>query len=317
MTELDFKNEYRMSVESVPLPEDFKNRLLLNLKAEEKKLNNLEAPKADEINKKQKLTRRIFTSLIAAALVAIIGFSLWSLLMPTYEEVTLKVYSADTAKALSGVKITFRDSKGEVLKAPDGEYLSAVTDATGTATASLPIGKDYTAEISHEGYITYTDKAQSGNYYVSPILNENTYRAVLTWEKDLDLDAHLSVTHNGEVEKLFYFSSDIISDTGEVLAALDLDSEEANKPETVTFNLEEGAVFRYTVCSYSALENRESLSIKDAKARVTLYKGDKTLSVYELSGESQDNAWQVFEIENGELKNESVTYSVTAFTELR
>ncbi len=310
MKELDFKTKYKASVDEIKLPEDYRNQILQNLRAQEKAIK--ETP-----SKIGKSNKKLWLSLVAACLVLVLGVTLFSVLSPDYREVTLKVYTADTARALSGAKITFRDKKGELLKTPDGDTLTAITDTTGAAQVNLPKGEEYTAEISREGFITYTDTAKDSNYYISPKLSKNTYRAVLTWEKDVDLDAHLSLTKNGKTEKLFYFSSDITDGSGQVVAALDLDSEVALKPETITFNPQEDSVFRFTVCSYSALKSKDSISISEAKAKVTLYRGEKIVAVYEPSENANGNAWQVFEIENGQVKNSNYTYAVSSFSELK
>ena len=234
------------------------------------------------------------------------------------QDVTLnfKVMSATNLKCISGAKIAFISPSGERIKDKNGEDITAFTDENGTATVTLPRDEDYTVEVTADGFITLEESAEDGNYYISPVMDNDTYRAVLTWDKECDLDAHLSVTAHDNTEKINYYKSDIKDESGDVLAALDVDNETGDGPETITFNADDYSLWRFSVCSYSALKEDSELSLFEAKPKVTLYQGNKLVSTYTLDIETADNVWRVFEIKNGEMKLSNYTYSVNAVTEI-
>ena len=147
-------------------------------------------------------------------------------------------------------------------------------------------------------------------------MNEDTYRAVLTWENNCDLDAILTMTKGEEKEQLFYFKSDIKNEQGEVIAALDTDSAVLGAPETITFNTTEDGLFRFSVASYSSLVNSGKADLGVSEAQVTLYKGSTVVDTFKVNDDTQDNAWCVFEIRNGKLHITDSTYSINAITEV-
>ncbi len=309
MTDKKFSNEYKRYVESAELPSNYQSEILSNLKKKTEELPKYEFYK----------NRKLVASLVAAMLIVCVGLSVWfSFSFLKAQDVTFnfRVMSATNLKCISGAKITFISSSGERIKDKNGETITAITDENGTATVTLPSDEDFTVEVSADGFITLEESAEDGNYYISPIMDEDTYRAVLTWEKECDLDAHLSVTANNNTEKINYYKSDIKDENGVVLAALDVDNETGDGPETITFNADENALCRFSVGSYSALKENSKLSLFEAEPKVTLYQGNKLVSTYTLDKDTTDNVWCVFEIVNGEIKLSNYTYSVNAVTEI-
>ncbi len=309
MIDKKFSTEYKNHIESSELPVDYQAEILSNLKE-----------KAEESSKyKFYKNHKLVASLVAALLVVCIGLSIFlSFHFLKNQDVTLsfRVMSATNLRCISGAKIVFITPSGERIKDKNGEDFTAFTDENGTATVTLPTDEDYTVEVTAEGFITLEESAEGGNYYISPIMNDDTYRAVLTWDKECDLDAHLSVTARDNTEKINYYKSDIKDENGAVLAALDVDNETGDGPETITFNAEDNPLWRFSVCSYSALKGNSKLSLFEAKSKVTLYQGNKLVGTYTLDKETADNVWCVFEIENGEIKQSDYTYSVNAVTEI-
>lgn len=305
MTDKKFSAEYKRYVESAELPQNYQAEILSNLK-----LKAEEPPKSN---------RRLVASLVAAVLVVAVGLSLcFSVSFFNSQDVTLNfsVMSATNLKRISGAKIVFITPSGEKLKDKNGEIITAFTDENGTAIVTLPSDEDYTAQVTADGFIALEESAESGNYYISPVMDENTYRAVLTWGKACDLDAHLSVTAGGNTEKINYYKSDIIDANGTVLAALDVDNETGDGPETITFNANDNSLCRFSVGSYSALKENSKLSLFEAEPKVSLYKGDELLATYTLDENTTDNVWCVFEIVNGEIQPCNYTYSVNAVTDI-
>lgn len=309
MTDKKFGTEYKKYIESAELPSSYQAEILSNLKEETE-----ESPKYKFYN-----NRKLVTSLVAAALVICIGLSIFlSFNFFKTQDVTLsfKVMSATNLKHISGAKIVFISPSGEKIKDKNGEDITAFTDENGTATVTLPRDEDYTVEVTADGFITLEESAEDGNYYISPIMNDDTYRAVLTWEKECDLDAHLSVTVHDSTEKINYYKSDVMDANGEVIAALDVDNETGDGPETITFNADKNSLWRFSVGSYSALKENSKLNLFDAKPKVTLYQGQKVVGTYTLDKDTTDNVWCVLEIENGKIMLSDYTYSVNAVTEI-
>jgi len=309
LTDKKFSAEYKNYIESVELPVGYQAEILSNLK------KNTEEPQKYKFYNNRKLV----ASLVAAVLVVCIGLSVFlSFSFLKAQDVTLnfRVMSATNLKCISGAKIAFISPSGEKIKDKNGEDITAFTDENGTATVTLPANEDYTVEVTADGFITLEESAEDGNFYISPVMDEDTYRAVLTWDKECDLDAHLSVTAHDNTEKINYYKSDIKDENGEVIASLDVDNETGDGPETITFNAEDNSLWRFSVCSYSALKENSKLSLFEAKPKVTLYQGNKLVSTYSLDKETTDNVWRVFEIKNGEIKLSNYTYSVNAVTEI-
>ncbi len=309
MTDKKFGVEYKKYIESAELPVNYQAEILSDLKK-----------KTEDIPQHSFYKNRKFVpSLIAAVLVVCIGLSIFlSFNFLKSQDVTLsfRVMSATNLKCISGAKIAFISPSGERIKDKNGETITAFTDENGTAIVTLPTDEDYTVEVTADGFITLEESAKNGNYYISPVMDDKTYRAVLTWEKECDLDAHLSATVGENTEKINYYKSDIVDENGAVLAALDLDNEFGDGPETITFNADKNSWCRFSVGSYSALKENSKLNLFDAKPKVTLYQGQKVVGTYTLDKDTTDNVWCVFEIENGEIKLSNYTYSVDAVTEI-
>lgn len=314
MNDKKFAEEYRNSVDSVKLPIDFKDKILSELRSAEN--TSSEAKVQKHGSKKLKLA----VSVLAAVLVLAVGLSAILTALPAVygsKEVRFYVASATNLCSVAGARLVFKDRDGQLLTDETGQTVTVVTDENGEAVASLPAKGEYSVQITTEGYITLEENAQRGNYYISPEMSEDTYRAVLTWNEDCDLDAHLSVTTQRGTEKLNYFNSDIEDENGQVIAALDTDSENGDGPETITFNAYDGMSFCFSVASYSALKNDGSLKLSDTGAQVTLYRGETCMGTYSVDAVSEGNVWCVFKVENSQLEVCDYTYSVSAITEIK
>ncbi len=316
MTDSRFSEYYKESVNSIKLPENFKDNILSNLKSEDKVI-----PFEDAQKKKPKVNSlpRAIISAAAAVVIVACAVLLFSVLRNTQsidtKDMTFRISSATNLAQVGGAKVSFLNSQGEYLKDENGKTLTAYTDEKGEVAATLPEGETLQIEVTAEGFIPFVGRAAE-NIYICPEMTEDTYRAVLTWSGDCDLDAFLTLTTENGIEKLHYFKSDIKNNEGEVIAALDTDSEVPSSPETVTFNAEGDGVWRFSAGSYSSLKEENSLPLKDSGAKVTLYKGSSLVGEYSIDTLSKGNVWRVFEIENGELKVLDTTYSVSAITDI-
>ncbi len=353
MKDSKFTAEYKSSVtdviETVVLPTDYKSKILSALReqAQNTEPEKSEAPveiidrqeaqaqetlentpdntkviHIESAKTKKNSSIKHYLSVIsgvAAAIVIIASVILINNMgianIPATMDLNFSVASATNLANISGAKITFRNSNGEIIKNDDGSPVTTYTDENGNVSVTLPESDSYIAMISADGYIPYETTIQGSHIYVSPVMNENTYRAVLTWENNYDLDAILTVTHGDKSEQLFYFNSNIYDENDELIAALDTDSAVPGAPETITFNTTEDGVFRFSVASYSSTTS-DKLDLGPSGASVTLYKGDTIVDTFNVNPDTQDNTWCVLEIRNSELHVVDNTYSVNAITDI-
>lgn len=312
MSDTRFKREYKHSLESVKLPDNYKEEILYAL----------ESQSNTGFTQKKKPNNNLYVvsaSLIAALLIIALGLA--ALLSPSLilfeKSISIRVRSATNLSEISGAKVVFVDSVGNILTDKIGNPITAFTDETGVALATIPYTENCNAQIEAEGFVPLISAAHDGNYYLSPVTDENTYRAVLTWNKECDLDAILTITDEQGTEKIHYFKSDIKDANGNTIAALDVDNETGDGPETITFNASKNQLIRFSVGSYSSLKHEDGLILSDSEAEVKLYRGDTLLETYRIENkDSQGNVWCVFEIKNSEVHLCNYTYSVGAISEI-
>ncbi len=353
MTDNKFKAEYKDSVtdviENVVLPTDYKSKILSALREQAKNTETEEPETITETTdtqetgtleasetipddtkvvpiesakpKRNNSVKRYLgiISGIAAAIVIIASILLIRNMgisnIPTTKNLNFTVASATNLVNISGARITFRNNDGEIIKNEDGTPITAHTDGNGNVSVTLPESDSYIAMISAEGYIPYEATVGDSHVYVSPVMDENTYRAVLTWENNCDLDAILTITNGDKKEQLFYFNSNIYNEENELIATLDTDSAVPGAPETITFNATDEGIFRFSVTSYSSLYNKTP-DIGTSQAKVTLYKGDAIVDTFSITPDTQDNVWCVLEVKNSEVHIIDNTYSVGAIPDV-
>lgn len=334
MKDNKFSAEYKKAVNGVSLPADYKEKILSALKEQDKKQEEENTPKTTEIieftkpekqSEKETKTRNLKKFIpaiasVAAAIVIVVTAVMFFAKKPVTPFKTtfnFSVASATNLGNISGAQIVFRDSNGELLTDDNGEILTAYTDENGKASVTLPEGEEYTAQVTIDGYIPYETSAQNGYIYISPVMTEDTYRAVLTWEKESDLDAILTTESEGNKDRVFYFKGTIENDEGQVIAALDTDSQFPTAPETITFNTEADTTFRFSVASYSALKESDANNLANSGAQVVLYKGETLLGKYNVPEDTSGNTWYVFEIKDSQLEIKNEIYSVDAISDVR
>ncbi len=316
MTDSRFSECYKESVNSTKLPENFKDNILSNLDFDEKVIPFETTQKKKPKAKSFPRTMVSAAAAVAIAFCALLLFSVFKRPMPVATtDLTVRVANATNLTRVGGAKVTFKNSKGEYLKDEKGRVLTAYTDEQGAVSATVPEGEELQVEVLATGFIPFVGNAVE-NIYISPEMTKDTYRAVLIWKEECDLDAFLTLTTEDGVEKLHYFKSDIVNKEGNVIAALDTDSEVPFAPETITFNASDGGLWRFSVGSYSSLKDEEGTMLRESGATVTLYKGDSLVGEYSIDTRSQGNVWCVFQVEKGKLNVCDKTYSVDAITDI-
>lgn len=207
------------------------------------------------------------------------------------------VVDAATNEPMSGVNIHIEDGDGQthtVTSAQDGSY--SVTLAYG----------DVTVEAEAEGYIPYSrvigvneGATETHDIQLSRELTSTQYRAVLTWgENPRDLDSHLIGSDLSGSYHVFYGDKTVYNyELDKYIAELDVDDVDSYGPETTTFDVNSAGDYSFFVHNYS---ETESLATSDA--HVTLYQGNSKIADIDVPAGSDELYWNVFRIQNGELK---------------
>lgn len=228
--------------------------------------------------------------------------------------------------AIVRVRKDWNNKSGEYSKTFTKNIRLALTDLDGTFSISAPMG-NYTIEIEKDGYIvgyynTISTKFDSSilegytAFPLSPVLPENEYRIVLTWNGvPRDLDSHLTYHTAGGRDMHVYYSNKTGYINGKEVAHLDLDNTWGYGPETVTITLDEkyvnNGVFMYSVHNYS-----NELCLGDSNAIVRVYKGNELLTdntFYVPTTIRNDNVWYVFDITKDGVKTRNGSYTSTAY----
>ncbi len=227
--------------------------------------------------------------------------------------------------AISGEAVsdaTIRVRKGwnnysdDYISDEDGNAIRTDSNRDGSFELLLPVG-NYTIEIMKNNYIigyfnsVSTRKgvgmADGITCALSPVLPENEYRIILTWDDSpRDLDSHL--TYNTDEGQQFhvYFGSQSGSYNDVEIATLDLDDTSGYGPETITITVDSSLIgsgeFRYSVHNFS-----NEAPISQSNAIVRVYKGNTLMHdpIYAPNNISE-NVWYVFSITQDGicLKNE-------------
>ena len=180
---------------------------------------------------------------------------------------------------------------------------SEANSSDGSYAASLPIG-NYTVCASKDGYVSspFNIIVQNGtteeqNVVISPVDSDDSYRIVLTWDNDSDLDSHLEGAYSdGSWFHAYYYNTSVYDDSVEI-CTLDIDDANEYNTETVTLSPYTDAPYYYYIHKYSG-----SGTLASSGAKISIYQGTtliKTLNVPTNLGDS--SYWNAFAVKNGQL----------------
>lgn len=214
-----------------------------------------------------------------------------------------KVTDATIDKGVISATIYFRknfnNTKNEIID-------TVKTDENGLYDMELEEGY-YTLEVKKDNYITEYINKEVGNddvnqdIILTPVTNENEYRVVLTWDnKPKDLDLHLTGT-NEELNYHIYYDNKNYPKEGTKLANLDRDAKQGYGPETVTFTVGVNGTYRLYVYDFSNWDTKSKV-LSNSNAQVKVYKGNALIRTYNVPKNKKGNLWNVFEINNGDIK---------------
>lgn len=207
-------------------------------------------------------------------------------------------------KRLAGANLKIREG---INNQSGNVILECEADGTGYANLELNAGC-YTGEVQKEGYETtyFTFAVKRDCLFAqnlsSPILKDNEYRIVLSWDEDPhDLDAHLFTPYWDEDGNMchigFYEKKDEHGNT------LDVDDMDGYGPETITItDLEEGS-YKYYVTDYlnTLNENGNAMDLSKSNAVVSVYGKGGLKYQFAVPRNKKGAIWEVFEIRNKKI----------------
>jgi len=205
---------------------------------------------------------------------------------------TIRLFDALTGDPVLGADVMIEnignfvsDSAGRIMfpKQPDG-LIKAIFKKSGYISALLNI--DVAAET-----------IMKNRYYLSPSLNIDQFRVVLSWDqRPEDLDAHFMKSNSYHIS---YRNTRVLNDgTGQ----LDRDDMDGYGPETITVDqLDANAEYTFFVYNYSSKVNPSAPPISSSKATVWVYGNNKLLNVFYIPTSISGDTWQVFKIVQGQV----------------
>ncbi len=175
------------------------------------------------------------------------------------------------------------DSAGRVMfpRQPDG-LLKAIFKKTGYISTLINI--DVAAET-----------ILRNRYLVSPIMDIDQFRVVLSWDQQPeDLDAHFVKANSYHIS---FRNTRVLNDgTGQ----LDRDDMDGFGPETITVSqLSSDKEYTFSVNNYSAKINPSSNSLASSKATVWVYTNNKLLNTFYIPTTISGDTWTVFKVIQG------------------
>ncbi|MDQ0231470.1 InlB B-repeat-containing protein [Metabacillus malikii] len=217
------------------------------------------------------------------------------------------IKNARTGEVIPGALVKLREGvdtqSGEVIQsgstAQDGNY-SLIGISPG----------NYTLEVAKDGFSTKYVAVEVGvgerkvkNETLMPIekpTETTDFQVVLTWgPTPYDLDAHLTgptVEQEGRFH-VSYRNDNYVAPDGTVYAQLDTDDQDGDGPETITTFKQTDGVYRYFVHNFSG-----EPSITTSEAKVELYQNGVLKQVFNVPTTGTGQYWNVFEIENGQVR---------------
>ncbi len=203
---------------------------------------------------------------------------------------TIRLFDALTGEPVSDAFIMIEnvgsyssDSSGRIMfpRQPDG-ILKAIFKKNGYISTLINI--DVAAET-----------ILRNRYFVSPVMDIDQFRVVLSWDQQPDdLDAHFVKTNSYHIS---YRNQRVLNDgTGQ----LDRDDMDGFGPETITVSqLSADSNYTFYVFNYSAKVNSSHANLANSKATVWVYGNNKLLNTFHIPTSVVDDTWTVFKIEQG------------------
>ena len=210
-----------------------------------------------------------------------------------------KITDAATGSNLSGVSMTFT-SVFDTTKT-----YSATTNSSGQYSKKLPTGY-YTVELTKTKYIASEFSVASStemesinqNGTMSPTIDGNTFRIVLTWNASPnDLDSHTVGKKADGSSFHAYYRNKTETDGNVQIVTLDVDDRDGYGPETTTLIPTTSSAYTFYVHQYSS-----GGAISTSGAQVKVYNGNRQIATYNApTDQGTGRYWNVFSIKDGRI----------------
>ena len=217
--------------------------------------------------------------------------------------VTGQVINALTGRGVEGADLIARADWNTTEGEPVAE---GHADANGAYRLDLPVGY-YTITAENEGFTTGTfnvvvlpdQVADSQNGTITPILADDEYRIILTWDANpADLDSHLFGHRPDGSEFHVYFSIKQALDGDSEICNLDVDDVNSYGPETITLRPNADTPYYYYIHKYNGTGSICSTS----QASIAVYNGANLVATYNAPVDQGDGIyWNVFALANGQI----------------
>lgn len=214
------------------------------------------------------------------------------------------IVDAVTGAPIPGVTIVF--STG-ILQPDEGDAPTSgtvTTDASGQYAVNDYAAGTYTGFMTADGYedgtlvffIVGGETSANQDGQLSPELNEEEVRIVLTWGADpRDLDSHLTAPSPDAGRFHLYYSNRGIHPYREYYN-LDLDDTSSYGPETTTIYQWMDGTYRFSVHDYSNRFSTDSAAMSNSGAQVQVITATETRT-FHVSPGRPGTVWTVFEMD--------------------
>lgn len=221
---------------------------------------------------------------------------------PDLVTVSGKIISVTDGKLVNNVKLEFRDGQNNKTGSPS----YTCNAQNGEYSVELAAG-NYTVKVFADGFneeffdlqVLNSGKTMQRDFSISPTLAAGEIRIVLEWEgTPRDLDSHLEGNSSDGHTVDISFMNKTVRYGDKVYAELDIDKTSGYGPETITLS-EIAGKYTYRVHNFSKEAN---LNTSNAVVKVYM-NGQSQPAVIRIPENISGEWWEVFTIENGELKN--------------
>lgn len=238
--------------------------------------------------------------------------------------VTGRITDAVSGNPVEGAMLRFRQG----IHNTEGSFVAETTSDMGGNYSMLDTlsSGQYTAEISHAGYITdYITVLILGgqllgnqNGTISPEPTPGEVRIVLSWgEFPRDLDSHLTgPLGDNSVERFHVYFAAKGSEISSPYTILDIDDTSSYGPETITIKSQFRGTYRYSVHDYSNRGAVNSVALANSGAKVVIYQSGSEPRTFNVPA-GVGTLWTVFELNGAVITPVNTLSDETLSTNIR
>ena len=181
---------------------------------------------------------------------------------------------------------------------------SILTDAEGKIRFEKKQDGIYPIKFEKKGFISEdfkleinAGKIRDNRFIVSPALNKNEFRIVLTWdEKPADLDLHFIK------DDVYRVSAKDLKKSPDSLVMLESEMTMGYGPESIILNsIDSIGSATIVVNDYSNKNDENSVALSKSGAMIKIYNDGKLIQAWRPSKKQFGNVWMIFTIKDGQI----------------